>query len=374
MIYFDNAATGFPKSRAVADAMRDACLRCGNPGRSGHAFARAADDILYNCRKKLAAMFGSVPERVILTKSATEALNIAIKGLYRADGEVLCSNMEHNAVVRPLQALRMCGEITLKQFRVDLSDDKVTVENFRLAAGVRADMAVVTHASNVCGRILPLAEMRAAIAREDFLMIADCSQTAGHVPIDIKTLGADAICVPGHKGLYGPMGTGALILHPEKEFSFCTLIEGGSGIDSRSITMPEVLPERLEAGTPNVCGFAGLSAALDEFSFAETEMQLFELLIRELKKQKDVRLHGYFAHRAYVPTLLFNRDGIDCEVLAEQLAADGIAVRAGLHCAPYAHRALGTLETGGVRISLGRANTETEIACFLESVKKKRVG
>lgn len=368
MIYFDNAATGFPKSEAVASAMREACLQCGNPGRSGHAFARNADIILYECRKRLAKLFGSVPEQVILTKSATEAINFAVKGLYRTGGEVICSNMEHNAVMRPLHSLRMQGEITLRQFRVDLADDAVTAENFRVAAGKHTDMAVVTHASNVCGRILPLRAMRDAIGRDDFLMIADCSQTAGHIPIDIRRLGADAICVPGHKGLYGPMGTGALILHPDRQFSFRTLMEGGSGIDSRSVTMPEVLPERLEAGTPNVCGFAGLSAALDEVSFGKREGRLFRMLVEGLQTKKDVCLHGWNARGKYVPVVLFNRKHTDCEVFAERLAEAGFAVRAGLHCAPCAHRALGTPDTGGVRISLGRGNSEDEIKRFLESI------
>lgn len=368
MIYFDNAATGFPKSKAVADAVRDACLCCGNPGRSGHAYARKADEILYDCRKKLAALFGSIPEHVILTKSATEALNFAIKGLYREDSEVLCSNIEHNAVMRPLQALRMCGEIVLKQFRVELADDDVTVENFRLAVGKHTDIAVVTHASNVCGRILPLAKMRAAVDRKDFLMIADCSQTAGHVPIDIRQLGVDAICVPGHKGLFGPMGTGALILHPDRAYSFCTIVEGGSGIDSRAITMPEVLPERLEAGTPNVSGFAGLSAALGEVDFSSDEMHLYQMLITGLRSKKDVVIYGYHKKQAYVPTLLFNQKSTDCEELAEFLAQNGVAVRAGLHCAPCAHRALGTLDTGGVRISLSRRNTPEEIQRFLQLI------
>lgn len=368
MIYFDNAATGFPKSEKVANAMRDACLRCGNPGRSGHAFAIEADEILYSCRKRLADLFGSVPERVILTKGATEALNFAIKGLYPQDGEVLCSDMEHNAVMRPLQSLRMCGEITLKQFRVDLANDEVTVENFCTAAGTRTDMAVVTHASNVCGRVLPLAEMRKRLARDDFLMIADCSQTAGHIPIDIRALGVDAICIPGHKGLYGPMGTGALILHPDRDYTFCTVIEGGSGIDSRAVTMPEVLPERLEAGTPNVCGFAGLLAALEEFAFDEREIALYRLLTDGISTNKDVQMHGYHKNGIYVPTLLVNKVGIDCERWAERLASHGFALRAGLHCAPCAHRALGTLDTGGVRISLGKRNTEQEILQFLATI------
>lgn len=369
MIYLDNAATGFPKSDAVFHAMREAFYTCGNPGRSSHLPARNADGVLYRCRKLLAKQFGSTPERVILTKNATEALNLAIKGLYREGGEVLTSTLEHNAVMRPLQALRLEQKITLKQFRADLAEDAITVENFRLAAGSRTDMAVVTHASNICGRVLPIREMRAAVKRNDFLMIVDCSQTAGHIPIDIRELGADVICIPGHKGLYGPMGTGALICHPKRSLLFRTIVEGGSGIDSRAVGMPEVLPERLEAGTPNVCGFAGLEAALSEFRYPAEEKKLFYNLINELQNKKDIRLHGWSARGSYVPVLLFNKDGADCEALGELLSERGIAVRAGLHCAPAAHRALGTLESGGVRVSLGRATTEEELRLFLKAIE-----
>lgn len=373
MIYLDNAATGFPKSDAVLRAMQEAFVHCGNPARSSHLPAQNADRVLFRCRQLLAERFGSTPENVILTKNATEALNIAIKGLYRPGGEVLTSTLEHNAVIRPLHALRTAQEITLKQFRVDLTDDAVTVENFRIASGGRADMAVVTHASNVCGRVLPIRQMRQAIRREDFLLIVDASQTAGHLPIDIRTLGADVLCLPGHKGLYGPMGTGALICNPDRVPYFRTLIEGGSGVDSRAVGMPEVLPERLEAGTPNVYGIAGLAAALAEFRFPEREHLLYRQLLEALRQHPDIRLYGQPADAAaadrYMPVLLFNRKGTDCETLAERLAEQGIAVRAGLHCAPAAHRALGTLESGGVRVSLGRSNVADDLQALLNALE-----
>lgn len=368
MIYLDNAATGFPKSPGVREAMERALSECGNPSRGSHSLSKNADEVLYRCRVLLAKQFGTLPEKVVLTKNATEALNLAIKGLSPKGGEVVTSDLEHNAVLRPLHALRAAREITLKQFRTSLSDDGVTVENFRTAVGSTAGLAVVTHASNVCGRILPLKAMREAVDRKDFLMIADCSQTAGHIPIDITELGVDVICIPGHKGLYGPMGTGALICHPARELAFRTLVEGGSGVHSRSLFMPEELPERLEAGTPNVYGFAGLAAALSEFSLPQKENALFGELEKALREKQGIRIHGYHKSGRYVPVLLFNKQGVDCEVLAERLAEKGIAVRGGLHCAPAAHRTIGTGAIGGVRVSLGRANTALHLEALLEAL------
>lgn len=367
MTYFDHAATGFPKSEAVLRAMTQAHRTLGNPGRSGHPPARMAEELVFSCRCRLAELFGSTPENVVLTPSATFALNLAIKGLYLPGSEVITSDLEHNAVVRPLHALRLAQEITMKQFRVDLASDEKTVENFSLCAGKHAAMAVVTHASNVCGRLLPLEKMRESVGREDFLLIADCSQTAGHIPIDIRKLGADVICIPGHKGLYGPMGTGALICNPDKELRFRTVVEGGSGTQSILTGMPESLPERLEAGTPNVCGIAGLCAAAKEFRYPREEGRLCEMLAEGLKSKRGVRIHGREDGGAYLPVVLFNLEGTDCETVAEALSAKGFAVRAGLHCAPTAHRALGTLETGGVRVSIGRGNTEEDVKRFLSA-------
>lgn len=368
MIYLDHAATSFPKSGAVLLAVQNALMLCGNPGRSGHPPARAADEILFRCRSLLAKLFGSTPENVVFTLNATAALNTAIKGLYPPGCEVVTSTLEHNSVMRPLHALRKAQEITLKQFRVDLASDESTVENFRLCAGRHAGMAVVTHASNVCGRVLPVKAMREAVGREQFLFIVDCAQTAGHIPINIREMGADVICIPGHKGLGGPMGVGALICNPERKLHFRTLTEGGSGSGSARAEMPELLPERLEAGTPNVSGIAGLAASLERFRYPEREKQLCAFLAEELGKMRGIRVYGRERGGEYMPVLLFNREGMDCEAEAEELARKGFAVRAGLHCAPAAHRALGTIGTGGVRISLGAGNTEEEAEQFLRAV------
>ena len=284
MVYFDHAATGFPKSDTVLRAMAMAHRSMGNPGRSGHLPARLAEETVFRCRTKLAELFGSTPENVVLTAGATMALNLAVKGLYVPGCEVVTSDLEHNAVMRPLYALRSAQEITLKQFHVDLASDEKTVRNFAYSVGKHTAMAVVTHGSNVCGRLLPIAEMRRQIDREDFLLIVDCSQTAGHIPIDIRSLGADVICIPGHKGLYGPMGTGALICNPDRELRFRTVIEGGSGVLSLSPGMPDFLPERLEAGTPNVCGIAGLCAAAEEFRPQKKTASRLCLLPLSLKK------------------------------------------------------------------------------------------
>ncbi len=366
MIYFDNAATSFPKSRAVANAITDALKNCGNAGRSGHNLAVAAAEVVYNCRKKLATLFNTRTECVVFTSGATESLNIAIKGTYRPDGVVVVSSMEHNSVMRPINALRRMGETVMRQFHVEVYGDAITLENFS-AVTASATSVVVTHASNVCGRILPIKQMR-SLVDDEVVFILDASQTAGHIPIDIVELGVDIICIPAHKGLGGPMGVGALIVNPYSSVLIDPIIEGGTGTNSKSLEMPELLPERLESGTQNVCGIAGLSAALDELEFSGREGELFSYLVSKMRDMVDITLYG--APRGedvsdYVPVLLFNKNGYDCEELAALLNDRGFALRAGFHCAPNAHITLGTGEIGGVRLSLGRNNTRREIDKFL---------
>ncbi len=355
-----------PKSRLIANAVNDAIKNCGNPGRSGHRFALTAAETVYNCRKRLAEMFNTRPEYVIFTSGATEALNIAIKGTNRSGGVTLVSSMEHNAVMRPLNSLRRMGETVLRQFLVDVNSDTLTLENFS-AVSHSATNVVVTHASNVCGRILPVKQLR-TLLDEDTVFILDASQTAGHIPIDIIDLGVDIMCIPAHKGLFGPMGVGALIINPYRNIIIDPLIDGGTGTNSKSFDMPEFYPERLEAGTLNICGIAGFNAALENFSYPQRERELFLYLVNSMQNTVDIMMHG--APRednadSYVPVLLFNKKGYDCETLAEILAEKGFALRAGFHCAPNAHQTLGTYETGGVRLSLGRENTRREIEKFL---------
>ena len=365
MIYFDNAATSMPKSKNVSIAMANALKNCGNPGRGGHTYALNGAETVYNCRKKLASMFNTRPECVIFTSGATESLNIAIKGTNRPGGVTLVSSMEHNSVMRPVNTLRRMGETVFKQFRVDLKSDSGTLDNFS-AVSNSATTVVTTHASNVCGRILPVKQMR-SLLNEESVFILDASQTAGHIPIDIVELGVDIMCIPAHKGLCGPMGVGALIINPYSDIIIDSLIEGGTGTNSKSLEMPEFYPERLESGTMNVCGIAGLLAALENFSFPEKEMDLFSYLVCSMRKKVDIIMYGEPKENFhdYVPVLLFNNNKIDCETFASMLSEKGFALRAGFHCAPNAHKTLGTYDIGGVRLSLGRYNTIREIDKFL---------
>ncbi|MBR6754382.1 MAG: aminotransferase class V-fold PLP-dependent enzyme [Clostridia bacterium] len=371
MIYFDNAATSFPKSKNVINAMSEAMRCCGNSGRSGHKYALKAAETVYNCRKKMASLFNTRPECVIFSSSATEALNIAIKGTNNPGGVTLVSSMEHNSVMRPLNTLRRNGQTVLRQFLVDVKHDHITCENFSTVSN-SATNVVITHASNVCGRILPVRKLR-SLCNDETVFILDASQTAGHLKIDITELGVDIICVPAHKGLCGPMGVGALIINPYSDIVVEPLIEGGTGTNSKSFEMPEYYPERLEAGTANVCGIAGLNASLDELEFSSKESELFKYLLSVMRDMVNITLHGAPEEgneSDHVPVLLFNKEGYDSEILCDELSKKGFALRAGFHCAPNAHITLGTSEIGGVRLSLGKGNTRREIDRFLNVISE----
>lgn len=372
MIYFDNAATGFPKSSKVFDAMKKAYFGSGNAGRSGHLLANEGSLILYNCRKAASKLFGCEPEQVILTKNATEGLNLAIKGVSIRDkhakkSEVLISSLEHNSVVRPVHSLYKDNLISKKQFKVDLYNDDKTVSSFRKAINKNTSLAVAVHASNVCGRILPIKRLAETAKQHGVLFILDAAQTAGYFPFTAEELGVDIICLPGHKGLYGPMGTGLIIVNPKSHINFKTIMEGGTGTASFEKEMPSFLPERLEYGTQNNCGFAGLTAACEELVYPTELIKLYAYLVEKMRKRDDIIFYGEPKDNfeCYVPVLLFNKKGEPCEAVAARLNEKGIAVRAGYHCAPLAHIALGSIKTGGVRISLGRSNTAKEIDYFL---------
>lgn len=369
MIYLDNAATGIPKPPSVSAAMVRALNECGNSGRGGHAFAIKSSETVFECRKKLSKLFNTKSENVILTSGATEALNIAIKGTNRSGGLTVVSSMEHNSVMRPLNSLRKRGETVVRQFLVDTKSDAITLENFS-AVSRSATSVVLTHGSNVCGKILPIAQLRSLVG-DDVVFILDASQTAGHFNIDIVELGVDIICIPAHKGFYGPMGVGAMIINPFSKTVIEPLIEGGTGTNSKSYDMPELYPERLEAGTLNISGIAGFSTALEDFNFPEKERELFSYLLSKMRKMDDIKIYGApekGKENDFVPVLLFNKEGIDAEDVGFQLSQKGFAVRAGFHCAPNAHKTLGTYETGGVRVSLGRYNTKREIEKFIDAL------
>lgn len=371
LVYFDNAATSFPKSDTVFAAMKNAFYTCGNSGRGGHALALNATETVYDCREALARLFGAEAENVALTSGATLALNMAIKGL-AADGDtVLCSTLEHNAVLRPLYALAATGKIKLEFFTPSLTRQEQTLQSFKAALARGVSLAVFTHASNVCGICLPVKQLCRAAAERGVKTIVDCAQTAGHTPIDIKDIGADVICVAGHKGLGGPMGTGALIANPQRRLYLSTVIEGGAGIASREKTMPPLLPERLEAGTANITGIAGLAAAAKETEIKEErESALRTALVKGLESIKKVRLYGTGYDGGYMPIVLFNLEGKPSDTVAANLAEKGICVRGGLHCAPLAHSVLGSGKYGGVRVSIGRNNTERDCELFLQAISQ----
>lgn len=369
-VYLDNAATSFPKSDGVFAAMKAAFYGCGNSGRGGYPIAVRASEVMFDCREALAALFGAEAESVALCSGATLALNMAIKGL-ASGGTVLCSTLEHNAVLRPLYSLAEAGKIKLEFFTPSFENDEGTVKAFQRALSPSVKLAVFTHASNVCGICLPAKRLCAAASAHGAHTILDCAQTAGHIPVDIDAIGADIICTAGHKGLGGPAGTGALIVNPKRRLRLATIIEGGTGVAGRERFMPHFLPERLEAGTANITGIAGLNAAVRELKpDPEREDGLRKRLADGLKSIKNVRVYGADADARYAPVVLFNVGSLPSDRVAELLAEKGVCVRGGLHCAPLAHSVLGSGRYGGVRASLGRSNTEADCDALLAAVEE----
>ena len=362
MIYLDNGATSFHKPPAVYRAVLDAMYSCANPGRGGYAAAGKAADVVFSCREQAGLLFDCLPEQVVLTTSCTHGLNLAIRTLVKPGSAVVISGFEHNAVTRPLYALG--AEIRIAGRK--LFDWEDTLSDFeRQLQG--ADAAVFTHVSNVFGYILPVKEMARLCRDRRIPFIIDAAQSAGSLPVSLKTLGADFIAMPGHKGLLGPQGTGLLLCKDRAE----PLLFGGTGSYSRQQEMPEELPDRLEPGTLNVPGFAGLREGLNFLNqtgveqIFRKEQILLQQCIQGLQKAGMQVFTG--PHQAPVVSFL---PGMDCEEAAEKLAQWGIAVRAGLHCAPCAHESAGTLETGTVRVSIGHQTFAEQIAAFLRKASK----
>ena len=368
MIYLDSAATTLQKPQAVAQASARAIRRMASPGRGGHRAAMWAADTLFACREEAAALFRvPSPEQVVFTSNATHALNIAIGSLVRPGDRVVISGYEHNAVTRPLYAI---VNVEVAIARAPLFDQRAMVEAFRRELDAGASAAVCTHVSNVFGYILPIEEIAALCRVRKVPLIVDASQSAGCIPLDMERLGAAFVAMPGHKGLYGPQGTGLLLCGAPT----APLLMGGTGSESRLQSMPEFLPDRLEAGTHNVPGIAGL---LEGIRFVRRcgveqigawEQLLEERLADGLERQKGVRVFRASNPGVQSGVLSFCAEGRDCESLGEQLGDRGFALRAGLHCAPTAHETAGTLHTGTVRASVSAYNSQSEISAFLRAV------
>lgn len=364
MIYFDNAATTFPKPPEVmSEVTRCITQWCGNPGRGAHRLSVQAAEKIYTCRELLARFFGlPCPERIIFTQNTTYALNMTLKGLIREGDHVLCSELEHNAVRRPLHALQKERAITYDTFPViGLSDDEI-LAGIAARINKKSTVLVTVHASNICSVSLPLAAIGALCKRHGLFFVVDAAQSAGHLPIDMQAMQIDALAAPGHKGLLGIQGCGILALG--EGISPHTLIEGGSGVNSLSPTMPDELPERLEAGTlptPAIASLLGSLPFLSELGVSEAENRFKALFFAA--RERIEALDGFKIYQREHPgaVLLFQKSGLSAGELARVLDKNGIAVRAGLHCAPTAHRALGTPPGGAVRLGFGLFNTVAEL-------------
>ena len=362
MIYLDYGATSFHKPPAVYRAAERAMRTCANPGRGGYAAAMEAAKTVFDCRGAAGELFSCEPSQVVLTTSCTHGLNIAIRSLVKPGDTVVVTGFEHNAVTRPLRALG--ANLRVAGHRLFDWDD--TLEKFEKALN-GADAAVFTHVSNVFGYILPVGEMAALCRKRGVPFILDAAQSAGTLPIDFSALGAEFVAMPGHKGLLGLPGTGILLCGQRGE----PLLYGGTGTQSVRQEMPDELPERLEAGTLNVPGYAALAQGLRYLKRVGTdtifrhEQQCLGHCVRGLA-QRGFRVFAG-AHQAATVSFL---PGQDCEEAAEAFARQGIAVRAGLHCAPLAHESAGTLETGTIRVSLGFDTTKAQIDTFLRASAK----
>ena len=346
MIYLDNGATSIHKPESVSRAMSRALATCANPGRGGYAAAMAAAETVYHGRETAAELFGCSAEQVVFTSNCTHGLNIAIRTLVKPGAKVLISGFEHNAVTRPLHYLKADVRIAGRK----LFDWADTLEDFEqgLRAGVNA--AIFTHVSNVFGYILPVEQMTGLCRQYGVPFVVDAAQSAGVLPVSLETWGADFVAMPGHKGLLGPQGTGILLCGRIPE----PLMAGGTGSESAIQEMPPYLPERGEVGTLNVPGIAGLTAGMEHIrrigldAIFHREQWAAQECARRLKKLGTQVFAG--DHQAGTVSFV---SSLDCEEMAEKLGARGIAVRAGLHCAPLAHESVGTLKTGTVRVSFG---------------------
>lgn len=371
-IYLDNAATTFPKPPGVSYTVKS-CMDswCGNPGRGAHPLSQKSAEAVFGVREKIAETFGGKAENVIFTCNATQAVNTALKSLLTG-GHIIMSDMEHNAVVRPIITMGLRYSI----FRsLESAENILSQVESLIRPDTRA--VVTTAASNVCPCTLPVKEIGALCRRRGLLFIVDASQYAGYHPIKAEEWGITALCAPGHKGLYGPQGSGFALFSDEGAKLASkgrTLTEGGNGVNSREPYMPEFLPERFEAGTVNVPAIAGLGAGLDfvrkngEEALFMKESVLYEEAKRHLLTVDGLTLYAPYYKRGNI--LLFNLKGKSSEQVARELAERNICVRAGLHCAPLAHSALCTPEHGAVRVSFGAFNTREDIYGLVSALKK----
>ena len=379
MIYLDNAATTLHKPPQVMDAVVRAMTAMGNAARGAHGGALEAARTVYNTRVKLAKLFGCPrPDHVVFTANSTEALNLAINGILRPGDHAVTTDCEHNSVLRPLYRLEEERGVTLGIVPADRLG-RVDYGAFERLVGPQTRAVVCTHASNLTGNVLDLARIGEIAHRQGALLVVDASQTAGAIPIDMEAMHIDVLCFTGHKGLMGPQGTGGLCIRPGVEIAPWKV--GGSGVHSYDRHQPQEYPTRLEAGTLNSHGIAGLSAALDFISevgvaaIEEKERALMDRFYRAVSATEGVTVYGDFSQARRSAIVTLNIRDYDSAAVSDELSESyGIATRPGAHCAPRMHEALGTTDRGAVRFSFSWFNTEDEVDAAIRAVRELAEG
>lgn len=374
MIYLDNAATSYPKPRGMVAAMEECILKyCGNPGRSGHSMSMRTGEEVYHARRKIAGLFGiRQPERLVFTKNTTEALNMGLKGVLQSGDHVITTTMEHNSLLRPLKALEKRG-VSQSVIRADREG---FIKASEIEKAIRKDtkLIAITAASNVTGTRMPLEEIGELARRRGIMFLVDGAQGAGSMAIDAEKMHIDMLAFPGHKGLLGPQGTGALYVSPEIRLKH--IMEGGTGTDSKSRFQPCEFPEGYEAGTINAPAIIGLGYSAEFVEkigpevIGKYEEELIGWLDERLDEMDFVKRYGPDACRKTGISLI-NIRGVGAEEVTSILSSKyGIAVRGGYHCAGLAHKTIGTWDEGAVRISVGPFNTRKDMEKLADAIRE----
>lgn len=374
MIYLDNGATSYPKPKGMVAAMEECILKyCGNPGRSGHFMSMKTGEEVYHARRKIAELFNiEQAERLIFTKNTTEALNLGLTGLLKEGDHVITTSMEHNSVLRPLKSLERKG-ISQTVIRAD-RQGRIKVSDIEKTIRPSTKLIVITAASNVTGTKMPLAEIGSLARKRGIFFMVDGAQGAGCMKIDVREMNIGMLAVPGHKGLLGPLGTGALYVSPQTEIA--PLLAGGTGTESKSRIQPREFPDGFEAGTINAPGIIGMGFSAEFIGkigvevIEEYEKNLIGWLDEAFDNMDFVHRYGPGCEEKTGITLI-NVDGIGAEELTTTLSSEySIAVRGGYHCAGLAHKTIGTWNTGAVRISTGPFNTKKDMEKIADAVWK----
>ena len=377
MIYLDNSATSYPKPDCVINNIQEIIKKYGaNSGRGSYKMALETTEQIYLSRKKIAQFFNmSKVENVIFTYNCTMALNMAIKGVAKKGSHFIISDLEHNAVLRPLEALKQKGICNYSVAKVE-DDVYLTLRNFEKCIEENTVAIICTGASNVFGIIPPYKALSALAHKYNLLFILDYSQIAGVIPLDLSNKNIDIVCCSGHKGLLGLSGVGLLLIN--NDILLNTIVEGGTGSNSENLYQPFEYPDRLESGTPNIVGVISLSESIDYLNKTKVnniykhEIKLLEYLQYNLNRQKNIKFYTNLSDtkKCYAPILSLNIKKMHSEQVASLLSEDGIAVRAGLHCAPLAHKSYNTINTGTVRISPSVFTEKKHIDFLINSLRK----